>query len=135
MTPELTGSDRVLRQVAILNGAACTCIGAVHAAFGAPSVIGLASADVNEDSQERFYGGLFAVYGAAWLAAANGEALQRSRMRWLAAGMAAGGVGRVLGMLRRGRPHHFWTAMAVVELAVPGAVFLLSRDSTPTNGH
>lgn len=119
---------RAFRLLAGANGATCTAIGVTHALVGARSVIGLTGADVNEDSQERFYGAIFAGYGVAWLAVARQRPVALPTVRLLAASMAAGGVARLLGMLRSGRPHPFWVAMTGVELGLPVVLVRLAAD-------
>lgn len=130
MTPREGTRLRALRMLATATGAACTGIGAVHAVVGARSVIGLTDAGATEDSQERFYGSIFAGYGVAWLYAAREQRVSPQTVRWLAATMAAGGGARVLGMFRSGRPHPFWLVMAAVEFVVPAAAWWL-LDATP----
>jgi Domain of unknown function (DUF4345) len=121
---------RAFRLLAGANGASCAAIGVTHALTGARLVIGLTDAGVNEDSQERFYGAIFAGYGVAWLSVARQQPVPLPAVRLLAASMAAGGAARLLGMLRSGRPHPFWIAMTGVELAVPAVlVRLAGRDS------
>ena len=127
--------QRALRMLASATGAACTGIGVMHAVVGARSVIGLTDSSATEDSQERFYGGIFAGYGVAWLYAARQQRMSPSVVRWLAATMAAGGGARVLGILRSGRPHPFWLVMTAVEFVVPaGAWWLLDTSSEPYPG-
>jgi hypothetical protein len=121
-------SDQLLRGLSLATGAACAGIGAVHALWGGRSVIGIDGSDVNEDSQERFYGAMFAAYGCTWLAAANRQPLDRPVLRALAGAMAAGGAARLLGIARTGRPHPFWVGMTAVEIVAPAVVLWVARE-------
>jgi hypothetical protein len=130
MMPREDARLRALRMLATATGAACTGIGVMHAVVGAGSVIGLSHSSATEDSQERFYGSIFAGYGVAWLHAAREDRVSPPTVRWLAATMAAGGAARVLSMWRSGRPHPFWLVMTGVEFMVPaGAWWLLDSGS------
>lgn len=120
---------KALRMLATATGAACTGIGVLHAVVGARSVIGLTDVGATEDSQERFYGSIFAGYGIAWLYAARAQQMPPQIVRWLAATMAAGGAARVLSLLRSGRPHPFWLVMTGVEFVVPAGAWWLETTS------
>lgn len=140
-TPRADARLRALRMLATATGAACTGIGIMHAILGARSVVGLTDTGATEDSQERFYGSIFAGYGIAWLYAARQQPVSPQTVRWLAATMAAGGGSRLLGLLRSGRPHPFWLVMTGVEFVVPaGALWLLDttapeqQPATPYSG-
>lgn len=122
-------SSRPGRLLATAMGASCAGIGVVHSLTGASSVIGLDNAGPDEDSQERFYGGMFAVYGLAWLHAARTEPIDFDEVKWLAAAMTVGGLARVTGLAAGRRPHRFWQAMTVVELTVPGMIVWLLHPS------
>ncbi|MBO0768048.1 MAG: DUF4345 domain-containing protein [Solirubrobacterales bacterium] len=113
------------------NGGACTAIGLLHVATGSDNAPGIgAEANINEDSQERFYGGIFAAYGAAWLWALRAGPLDPKLVRFLGGAMALGGAGRVAGIAKRGLPHPFWVAMAATEFIVPGLfVWLANADA------
>jgi hypothetical protein len=132
MKPREDARRRALRMLARSTGAACTGIGVMHAVVGARSVIGLTDSGATEDSQERFYGSIFAGYGVAWLHAARAERMSPQTVRWLAATMAGGGAARVLGTFRSGRPHSFWLVMTAVEFVVPAAALWLLDTNSPS---
>lgn len=47
-------------------------------------------------------------------------------IRLLAAGLFAGGLGRVVSLIDKGQPHPFWIAMLVVEIVIPALFFALA---------
>jgi hypothetical protein len=108
-----------LRRLGLLTGVACMAIGLYHFVFGIASVPGEALAGATVDSRERFYGAVFFGYGAAWFQAARQVPVSLPAVRWLAAILLAGGVGRVVSVAVHGWPHWFQTALAVVELVLP----------------
>ena len=117
---------RLLRRLSYLNGATCATIGAMHVIRGAEGTPGLDEASASEDSQEAFFGAIFAGYGAIWIWAARQPLIPAGPVRLLAATMALGGIGRVRSIQRRGLPHPFWLAMTGVEFVVPGLFLWLA---------
>jgi hypothetical protein len=115
---------RYLKPTATSMGVACTAIGANHALLGLRSVIGAQSANdnIDLDSQERFYGGMFAGYGLAWLWAARQAPIPVAPVRFLSAVMAMGGVARVISMIERGRPQPFYVALTAIEFVAPAVL-------------
>jgi hypothetical protein len=121
-------STKHLKALVQVMGVSCTAIGAAHTALGVRSVIGVdASAGPSVDSQERFFGGIFGGYGLAWVWASRQDPIPSEVVRFLSASMAVGGVGRVLSMIERGRPHPFWVSLTAVEFAAPAAFWWLTR--------
>ena len=118
----------LLRRLSHLNGATCTAIGLAHVLKGSDITAGAAAANASIDSQEAFYGAIFAGYGAAWIWTANQPQMSRELVRFLSGTMALGGVARLISMRRHGRPHPFWIALTGVELVVPAALVWLERD-------
>lgn len=122
-SPEMSAVTAHLQRTLVpTTGAVCAAIGMSHVLFGARTAVGDVGASADEDSQERFLGALFTGYGAALLWAARQRPLPVPLVRFLAGTMALGGVGRVLSIAERGRPHPFWVAMTAVEFAVPAAL-------------
>jgi hypothetical protein len=113
--------DGRLNALSSATGAACTAIGLAHLVAGSKSVPGAQQNNPTEDSQESFFGAIFAGYGLTWLWAARNGRL--AAIDALAVTMGLGGVGRLLSWKRAGHPHRFFAAMTVVELATP-AMFL-----------
>ena len=126
------GTSGALGGVARVTGWACLLVGVGHLAGGAATVPGEAGTDATVDSRERFYGAVFAGYGAAWWWAARQRPIPAPLIRWLAAIMFLGGLGRLLSRATRGRPHGFQDVLTFVELTLP-AVFalLVGRGTDP----
>lgn len=118
--------DKVLKYLAVLTGATCVAIGLYHVVGGPETVFGGGEVNASTDSQERFFAGLFAVYGVAWIWVARLSPIPGIAIRLLAAGLLAGGLGRVVSLIDRGQPHPFWIAMLVVEIAVPALFFAIA---------
>jgi hypothetical protein len=129
MTTDLTALDaraRLLRTLARLSGAACTAIGSYHFMFGSASVPGENAADATVDSRERFYGAIFAGYGAAWIRATRQRPIAATDVRALSGLMMVGGAGRLISAARTGRPHWFQELLTAVEFAAPGVLLALA---------
>ncbi|WJR35997.1 DUF4345 domain-containing protein [Mycobacteroides immunogenum] len=118
--------DKVLKYLAVLTGVTCVAIGLYHVVGGPETVFGGGEVNASTDSQERFFAGLFAVYGVAWIWVARLAPIPGIAIRLLAAGLLAGGLGRVVSLIDRGQPHPFWIAMLVVEIAVPALFFAIA---------
>lgn len=117
---------KALKYLALLTGVVCTAIGLYHVIGGAPTVIGGGEINASTDSQERFFGGLFAVYGLAWIWVARLQPIPAIAIRLLSAALFAGGIGRIVSLVDRGQPHPFWIAMLVVEIVFPAIFFAIS---------
>ncbi|CQA12411.1 Hypothetical protein ERS075656_06233 [Mycobacteroides abscessus] len=118
--------DKVLKYLAILTGVTCLAIGLYHVVGGPQTIFGGGEVNASTDSQERFFAGLFAVYGAAWIWVARLVPIPGIAIRLLAAGLFAGGLGRVVSLIDKGQPHPFWIAMLVVEIVVPAVFFAIA---------
>jgi hypothetical protein len=79
------------------------------------------------DSQLRFYAAFWGAYGVLLLVIVTNTEPHLDLVPWLAAVMFAGGVGRAISYASVGPPHPFFTALMVIELLAPPAVFLLWR--------
>jgi hypothetical protein len=115
--------DRLLRWLAVAMGVTCSAIGLYHVVLGIGSVPGEGTAStlagITVDSRERFYNAIFFGYGVAWLWAARQQPIPAGIVRWLAAFMLLGGIGRVVSFAVYGAPHWFQIPLAVIELVVP----------------
>ncbi|OHU28830.1 hypothetical protein BKG77_03900 [Mycobacteroides chelonae] len=118
--------DKVLKYLAILTGVICLAIGLYHLIGGPGTVIGGGTVTASTDSQERFFSGLFAVYGAAWICVARRSPIPGAAIRFLAAGLLVGALGRVASLIDSGQPHPFWIVMLAVEILVPALFFVIA---------
>ncbi|NGX08106.1 DUF4345 family protein [Mycobacteroides franklinii] len=118
--------NTMLKYLAILTGVTCLAIGLYHVIGGPGTVFGGGEVSASTDSQERFFAGLFAVYGVAWIWVARLSPIPGIAIRFLAGGLLAGGLARVVSLIDRGQPHPFWIAMLVVEIVVPALFFVIA---------
>ncbi|WP_078292422.1 DUF4345 domain-containing protein [Mycobacterium sp. D16R24] len=118
--------DKVLKYLAILTGVICVAIGLYHLIGGPGTVIGGGGITASNDSQERFFAGLFAVYSAAWIWVARQSPIPGIAIRFLAAGLLVGGLGRVASLIDSGVPHPFWIVMLAVEILIPALFFAIA---------
>ncbi|MEU9808800.1 DUF4345 domain-containing protein [Mycobacterium sp. NPDC050853] len=125
--------DKALKYLAILTGVICLAIGLYHLIGGAETVIGGGDITASTDSQERFFAGLFAVYGATWIWVARQSPIPGVAIRFLAAGLLVGGLGRVASLIDRGQPHSFWIVMLAVEIAIPALFFAIAGADEKAN--
>ncbi len=129
---------RLLKWLAVAMGLACAAIGLYHVVLGIGSVPGEGRADtlagVTTDSRERFYNAIFFGYGMAWIWAARQPVLFPRLVRWLAAFMFLGGIGRIVSLVQYGRPHWFQLVLTAIELVLPplyiGLAILVDRQGT-----
>lgn len=124
--------DKVLKYLAILTGVICVAIGLYHLIGGPGTVIGGGDITASNDSQERFFAGLFAVYGVAWIWVARQSPIPGIAVRFLAAGLLVGGLGRVASLIDSGQPHPFWIVMLAVEILIPALFFAIAGADEKT---
>lgn len=125
--------DKVLKYLAFLTGVICLTIGLYHLIGGPATVIGGGEITASNDSQERFFAGLFAVYGLAWIWVARQTPIPGLAIRFLAAGLLVGGLGRVASLIDVGKPHPFWIVMLAVEIAIPALFFAIAGADEKVN--
>ena len=121
-------SSRHLRNLGLFTGLSCIAIGIYHFALGTASVPGATDANATVDSRERFYSVYFAGYGLAWIRAALKSPIRAGDVRLLSSVMLLSGIGRLLSLVRNGRPHWFQEVLTAIEFVVP-AVFLGIADT------
>lgn len=112
-----------LRNLAVFTGLSCIVIGIYHFALGTASVPGAADANATVDSRERFYSAYFAGYGVAWLRTARKSPIHAAEVRLLAGLMLLSGIGRLISVVHKGRPHWFQEVLTAIEFIVPAAFF------------
>ena len=125
---------KLLKPLALLTGVICVAIGVAHFLFGARIVAGGGDFTPSIDSQEHFYGVIFAGYGLGYVRAARQDPIQTGLIRFLATLMLVGGIGRIISWIDQGRPHAMWIALGAVEFVVPALFFLLLAAHDQANG-
>jgi hypothetical protein len=110
---------QVLRVLAFALGAACLLIGIGHVVVGPDIIRGGVPVNATMDSEDRFFGALFAAFGLAWLWCAADLAARRNVALCLSAAFFAGGLARLVSMVAAGWPDELYIALAGVELFLP----------------
>jgi uncharacterized protein DUF4345 len=123
-----------LRTLAGFTGLSCITIGAYHFTLGTASVPGAADANPTVDSRERFYSAFFAGYGFAWLRVARKSPIRPDDVRLLAGVMLLGAVGRVISLIRNGRPHWLQEVLMAIEFVVPAVFFGIAEAEQKAGG-
>jgi Domain of unknown function (DUF4345) len=123
-----TPRARYLQYLTACTGVSSIAIGAYHFALGTASVPGATDANATVDSRERFYSAIFAGYGIAWMRAARKSPIRANDVRVPAGVMLAGGIGRLVSLVRNGRPHWFQDVLMAIEFAVPAVFFGLATS-------
>jgi hypothetical protein len=118
--------DDYVKYLAAATGASSVAIGCYHFTEGVASVPGATDANATVDSRERFYSAIFAGYGLAWIQAARRSPISDGEVRVLAGVMLAGGIGRLISVVRNGPPHWFQDVLTGIEFAFPAAFFALT---------
>lgn len=77
------------------------------------------------DSQIRYFGAMWACWGAMMWWASNDVLERRTPIDILSAFMVIGGVGRVIGGIRHGFKPDIVLPFTIIELVVPPAVWLM----------
>ena len=119
--------DEALSRMSSLAGGTCIAIGAVHAATGLRGLVGAPEGDASLDSQERFFGPIFAAYGLTWVRAGRRQPPDLATIDILSWAMLGGGLARLLSMADRGRPHPFYVGLTAVEFIVPPVFLAMTR--------
>lgn len=115
-----------LKNLAVFTGLSCIAIGIYHFALGTASVPGATDANATVDSRERFYSAYFAGYGVAWLRAARKSPIRAVDVHLLAGLMLFSAAGRLISLVRNGRPHWFQEVLTVIEFVVPAVFFRIA---------
>lgn len=117
---------RLLKGLLLLMGVGCAAIGVFHIVFGIAGLPGLADAGANVDSQERFFGAVFAAYGLAWIWTARQQPIPANMVRLLAGSFLLGGLARLVSIAVHGVPNWFMLTLLVIELVLPPVYFVLA---------
>jgi hypothetical protein len=111
---------RYLRGLLLILGASCVVIGLMHIAIGPSIIPGGVPVNATMDSEDRFFGALFAAYGA-------GVVFERLTVAvMLAAAFFLGGLARLVSIAAVGLPHPFFIAMTAIETMVPPVMVWLA---------
>ncbi len=117
---------RSLPLVLRLVGVACVVPSLLHLVFGVgadrlldPTLPTSLAALASLDSQNRFYGVVFALYGVLlWLGAAD-PGRHAPMLRWLIGLFFAGGVARLVSVALVGLPSAAVMSLGMLELVIP----------------
>ncbi|WP_067863100.1 DUF4345 domain-containing protein [Nocardia shimofusensis] len=121
--------EKTLRSLCWVMGVACLLIGIAHIVVGPAAVPDTGSLTATDDSQNRFFGAIFAGYGLAWIWAARQSPIAGEAVRWLAGIFFVGGIARLVSIAAHGWPHGFVIVLTVLELALPPVYFWLARGT------
>jgi hypothetical protein len=114
---------RTTQILVALVGVAVVGIALVHLAVGGAAVIGGSPLNATAEGEHRFFAALFLCYGLAFLWCVPDIETKRRPLNLLAAAFLFGGLARLLSIAISGPPNAFYSAMLVVELAMPFALF------------
>lgn len=90
--------------------------------------------DPSLDSQNRYYGASFTIYGALFWYAASDPAQHRTLLRILIAWFFLGGLARLVSVALHGMPSGPVAALAASELLLPPLLWwLVHRESAQAN--
>ena len=115
-----------LRPLSWLIGAICVVIGLLDVVLGLSWVPDAGDYTASIDGHVRFFGAVFAGYGAIWIWAARQDPVAVRAVRFLALVMFLGGLGRTASMVVHEVPHPLFIGLLLVELLVPPLVFALA---------
>lgn len=121
--------EKTLRWLCWVMGAACLLVGIAHIVLGPAAAPDTGTLTATDDSQNRFFGAVFAGYGLAWIWAVRQSPLSGNAIRGLAGIMFVGGLARLVSAAVHGWPHGFVIALTAVELVLPPLYFWLLRGT------
>ncbi|MDT5314635.1 MAG: hypothetical protein QOE74_3655 [Mycobacterium sp.] len=107
-------------------GLAVVGIALAHLLLGGTAVIGGSPLNATAEGEHRFFAALFLCYGLAFLWCARDIETKRRPVNLLAATFLLGGLARLASIAVSGPPNLFYSAMLVIELALPFVLFYLA---------
>jgi peptidoglycan/LPS O-acetylase OafA/YrhL len=107
-------------------GLAVVGIALAHLLLGGAAVIGGSPLNATAEGEHRFFAALFLCYGLAFLWCARDIETKRRQVNLLAATFLLGGLARLASIAVSGPPNLFYSAMLVIELALPFVLFYLA---------
>jgi uncharacterized protein DUF4345 len=117
---------RTTQVLVALIGVAVVGIALVHLILGGAAVIGGSPLNATAEGEHRFFAALFLCYGLAFLWCVPEIETKRRPLILLAATFLVGGVARLASIAISGPPNAFYSAMLVIELAMPFVLFFLA---------
>jgi hypothetical protein len=117
---------RMTQIVVATFGVAVIGIALAHLALGGAAVIGGSPLNATAEGEHRFFAALFLCYGLALLWCIPGIETKRRPLNLLAGAFLIGGSARLLSIALSGPPNAFYSAMLVIELAMPFLLFFLT---------
>lgn len=117
---------RMTQVVVAVFGVAVVGIAIAHLVLGGAAVIGGSPLNATAQGEHRFFAALFLCYGLAFLWCVRDVETKRRPLNLLAATFLFGGVARLASVAISGPPNAFYSAMLVVELALPFVLFFLA---------
>jgi hypothetical protein len=108
-----------------VTGVAVVGIGLAHLVLGGAAVIGGSPLNATAQGEHRFFAALFACYGLAFLWCVPAIETKKRQINVLAATFLVGGLARLASIAISGPPNAFYSALLVIELALPIVLFYL----------
>ena len=117
---------RTTQILVALIGAAVVGIASAHLILGGSAVIGGSPLNATAEGEHRFFAALLLCYGLAFLWCVPAIETKRTPLKLLAGAFLVGGLARLASVAISGPPNAFYSAMLVIELALPVALFILT---------
>jgi hypothetical protein len=116
---------RTTQVLVALIGVTVVGIAVAHLLLGGAAVIGGSPLNATAEGEHRFFAALFLCYGLAFLWCVPDIEAKRRQVNLLAGAFLLGGLARLASVAISGPPNAFYSAMLLVELAVPLLLFYL----------
>lgn len=118
--------QRTTQILLTLTGATIVGIAVAHLILGGAAVIGGSPLNATAEGEHRFFAALLLCYGLAFLWCVPDVAAKRRPITLLAAAFLLGGLARLASVAISGPPNTFYSAMLVIELILPFALFFMA---------
>jgi hypothetical protein len=119
---------KALQIVLAVGGAVAVLVGLLHVVLGPVVIPGSIPVNATLDSEDRFFGAMFAAYGAALVWCVKDIEGKHKIVFYLVLAIFAGGVARLISVAQAGLPHPFFLVMTAIELLVPPAVWYMQAN-------
>jgi hypothetical protein len=117
---------RTTQVLVAIIGIAVIGIALAHLVLGGAAVIGGSPLNATAEGEHRFFAALLLCYGLGFLWCARDIETKRRPLNLLAATFLLGGLARLASIAVSGPPNLFYSAMLVIELALPFVLFYLT---------